>query len=113
MGLGRWWMRRTRSSGLRRIRTRSGCAKKRSIGSRSSTGKWFGVLRGRISDGSKAQARRPAILGSGVRYEGEHVVEQADLFELVPQRRIFTVSQIAGEIRSILAGEFGDVWVSG
>jgi exodeoxyribonuclease VII large subunit len=40
-------------------------------------------------------------------------VEQADLFELVPQRRIFTVSQIAGEIRSILAGEFDDVWVSG
>jgi len=41
-------------------------------------------------------------------------VEQFDLeFELVPQRRIFTVSQIASEIRDVLGGEFGDVWVSG
>jgi exodeoxyribonuclease VII large subunit len=41
-------------------------------------------------------------------------VEQFGLeFDLVPQRRIFTVSQIAAEIRSVLGGEFGDVWVSG
>jgi exodeoxyribonuclease VII large subunit len=40
-------------------------------------------------------------------------VDQGDLFELVPERRVFTVTEIAGEIRSVLSGEFADVWVSG
>ncbi|MDE3168403.1 MAG: exodeoxyribonuclease VII large subunit, partial [Acidobacteriota bacterium] len=34
-------------------------------------------------------------------------------FELTPARRVFTVSEIAAEIRSVLGGEFGDIWVSG
>lgn len=34
-------------------------------------------------------------------------------FELVPERRMFTVSEIAAEVRSVLSGEFGDIWVSG
>jgi exodeoxyribonuclease VII large subunit len=41
-------------------------------------------------------------------------VEQFGLeFDLVPERRLFTVSEIAAEIRSLLGGEYADVWVSG
>jgi exodeoxyribonuclease VII large subunit len=41
-------------------------------------------------------------------------VEQFGLeFDLVPQRRIYTVTQINSEIRAVLGGEFSDVWVSG
>ena len=34
-------------------------------------------------------------------------------FDLVPQRRIFTVSQLNAAIRDVLDQEFADVWVSG
>jgi exodeoxyribonuclease VII large subunit len=34
-------------------------------------------------------------------------------FDLVPGRRLFTVSEIAAEVRAVLGGEFGDIWVSG
>ncbi|HWB83709.1 MAG TPA: exodeoxyribonuclease VII large subunit [Bryobacteraceae bacterium] len=34
-------------------------------------------------------------------------------FNLVPERRIFTVSELTGAIRAALETEFGDVWVSG
>jgi exodeoxyribonuclease VII large subunit len=34
-------------------------------------------------------------------------------FELTPQRRIYTVSELNAEIRAVLDAEFGDVWVSG
>lgn len=34
-------------------------------------------------------------------------------FDLTPERRVFTVSEIAAEIRSVLGGEFGSIWVSG
>ena len=34
-------------------------------------------------------------------------------FHLVPQRRIFTVSELNGAIRALLDEEFGEVWVSG
>ena len=34
-------------------------------------------------------------------------------FDLVPERRVFTVTEIAAEIRSFLGGEFSDVWVRG
>lgn len=34
-------------------------------------------------------------------------------FDLVPERRMFSVTEIAAEIRSVLGGEFSDVWVSG
>jgi exodeoxyribonuclease VII large subunit len=41
-------------------------------------------------------------------------VEQFGLdLDLVPERRLFTVSEIAAEIRSLLGGEYADVWVSG
>ena len=30
-----------------------------------------------------------------------------------PERRTFTVSELAGELRGLLAGEFTDIWVSG
>ena len=34
-------------------------------------------------------------------------------FDLVPQRRILTVSQLTGAIRGVLDGAFADVWVTG
>jgi exodeoxyribonuclease VII large subunit len=34
-------------------------------------------------------------------------------FELVPPRRVYTVTEINSEIRAVLGGEFNDVWVSG
>src|SRR5215467_12872096 len=34
-------------------------------------------------------------------------------FELAPERRIYTVSELNAEIRAVLDAEFGDVWVSG
>ena len=34
-------------------------------------------------------------------------------FDLVPERRMFTVTEIAAEVRSVLGGEFNDIWVSG
>ncbi|PWU07731.1 MAG: exodeoxyribonuclease VII large subunit [Terriglobia bacterium] len=34
-------------------------------------------------------------------------------FELAPQRRIYTVSELNAEIRAVLDAEFGDIWVSG
>jgi exodeoxyribonuclease VII large subunit len=34
-------------------------------------------------------------------------------FELPPERRIYTVSELNAEIRAVLDAEFGDVWVSG
>jgi exodeoxyribonuclease VII large subunit len=34
-------------------------------------------------------------------------------FDLVPERRMFTVSEIAAEVRAFLGGEFADIWVSG
>ena len=34
-------------------------------------------------------------------------------FDLVPERRVFTVTEIAAEVRSVLGGEFNDIWVSG
>jgi len=41
-------------------------------------------------------------------------VEQFDLeFDLTPQRRIFTASELNAAIRAILDEEFSDVWVSG
>jgi len=41
-------------------------------------------------------------------------VEQFGLeFDLVPERRMFTVTEIAAEVRSVLGGEFNDIWVSG
>jgi len=41
-------------------------------------------------------------------------VEQFALeFDLVPKRRIFTVSELNAAIRTILDEEFRDVWVSG
>jgi len=41
-------------------------------------------------------------------------VEQFGLdFDLIPERRLFTVTEIASEIRTLLGGEFADVWVSG
>jgi exodeoxyribonuclease VII large subunit len=41
-------------------------------------------------------------------------VEQFALdFELAPQRRIFTVSELNAAIRAVLDGEFPDIWVSG
>jgi exodeoxyribonuclease VII large subunit len=41
-------------------------------------------------------------------------VEQFALeFDLTPQRRILTVSELNGAIRAVLDGEFQDVWVSG
>jgi exodeoxyribonuclease VII large subunit len=41
-------------------------------------------------------------------------VEQFALeFQLVPERRIFTVSELNGAIRAVLDAEFQDVWVSG
>ena len=45
---------------------------------------------------------------------GNPLMEQFGLdFELVPERRMFTVSEIAAEVRAVLGGEFGDIWVSG
>ena len=41
-------------------------------------------------------------------------VEQAALeFELTPERRIYTVSELNAAIRAALDAEFRDVWVSG
>jgi len=41
-------------------------------------------------------------------------VEQFALeFDLAPQRRIFTVSELNAAIRAVLDGEFRDVWISG
>jgi exodeoxyribonuclease VII large subunit len=41
-------------------------------------------------------------------------VEQFDLaFDLVPQRRVFSVSELNGAIRAILDGEFADISVTG
>src|ERR1035438_10472640 len=34
-------------------------------------------------------------------------------FDLFPQRRVFTVSELNGAIRALLDREFGEVWVSG
>ena len=34
-------------------------------------------------------------------------------FDLVPERRLYTVTEIAAEVRAVLGGEFADVWVSG
>ena len=34
-------------------------------------------------------------------------------FDLVPERRLFTVAEIAGEIRALLGGEYPDIWVAG
>jgi exodeoxyribonuclease VII large subunit len=41
-------------------------------------------------------------------------VEQFALeFDRAPQRRIYTVSELNGAVRSVLDAEFSDVWVSG
>ena len=41
-------------------------------------------------------------------------MEQFDLaFDLVPQRRVFSVSELNGAIRAILDGEFADISVTG
>jgi exodeoxyribonuclease VII large subunit len=41
-------------------------------------------------------------------------VEQFALdFDLVPERRIFTVSELNSAIAAVLGGEFSDIWVSG
>jgi len=34
-------------------------------------------------------------------------------FDLTPQRRVYSVSELNAEIRAVLDAEFGDVWVSG
>jgi len=40
-------------------------------------------------------------------------VDQFDLFDLVPERRVFSVSELNGAIRSVLDGEFSDISVAG
>ena len=41
-------------------------------------------------------------------------MEQIDLaFDLFPQRRVFSVSELNGAIRAILDGEFSDISVAG
>jgi exodeoxyribonuclease VII large subunit len=48
----------------------------------------------------------------GPRYHGS--VEQFALdFDLVPERRIFTVSELNNAVRAALEAEFTDIWVSG
>ena len=34
-------------------------------------------------------------------------------FELAPQRRIFSVTELTAAVRALLSGEFADIWVSG
>ncbi len=41
-------------------------------------------------------------------------MEQFDLgFELFPEKRVYTVSELNGAIRGVLDAEFNDVWISG
>jgi exonuclease VII large subunit len=40
-------------------------------------------------------------------------VDQFDLFDLVPERRIFSVSELNGAIRAVLDGKFSDISVAG
>jgi len=40
-------------------------------------------------------------------------VDQFDLFDLVPERRVFSVSELNGAIRAVLDGEFSDISVAG
>ena len=40
-------------------------------------------------------------------------MDQFDLFDLVPERRVFSVSELNGAIRSVLDGEFSDISVAG
>jgi len=58
-----------------------------------------------------------AVVGQTVRQirpRYHYFVEQFALeFDLVPKRRIFTVSELNAAIRTILDEEFRDVWVSG
>ncbi len=50
----------------------------------------------------------------GKNVQNSRLVEQFGLeFDLVPERRLFTVTEIAAEVRALLGSEFCDVWVSG
>jgi exodeoxyribonuclease VII large subunit len=40
-------------------------------------------------------------------------MSQTSLFDLVPQRRVWTVTELTDEISSILEGRFPDVWIEG
>jgi exodeoxyribonuclease VII large subunit len=40
-------------------------------------------------------------------------MSQASLFDLAPQRRVWKVSELTGEISNLLEGRFPDVWVEG